>query len=101
MTSKKEIKKLQDYANIMRRDVLQMTTSVGSGHPSSCLSCAEIMSVLFFNEMRYDIKNSDNPDNDEFVLSKGHAAPILYSCLKRASCIKEKLNSYRKVSSHL
>ena len=81
MASEKE---LQDIANILRRDVLEMTTLAGSGHLSSCLSCAEIMSVLFFNEMSYDVKNVDNSDNDEFILSKGHAAHILYSTLYRA-----------------
>lgn len=96
-----KIKELQDIANLLRRDVLQMTTEAGSGHPSSCLSCAEIISVLFFNEMRYDVKNPKNPDNDEFILSKGHAAPILYSALKRAGALKEPLSGYRKLHSHL
>ena len=95
------IKDLQDMANILRRDVLKMTTSAGSGHPTSCLSAAEIMSVLFFNEMTYDIKNAFNPDNDEFILSKGHAAPILYSSLYRAGCIKNNLMDLRKISSPL
>ena len=75
------IKQLQDIANILRRDSIEMTTQAGSGHPTSCMSCAEIMSTLFFSEMSYDIKNPNNPDNDEFILSKGHAAPILYSVL--------------------
>lgn len=94
-------KQLQDIANILRRDSLKMTTAAGSGHPTSCSSCAEIMSVLFFNEMKYDTKNPNNPDNDEFILSKGHAAPILYSCLFRAGCIKENLNDLRKLNSPL
>jgi len=91
----------KDLANSLRRDVLSMTTAAGSGHPTSCLSCAEIVSVLFFHEMKYDIKNSMNPDNDEFILSKGHAAPILYSALSRANCIKSNLNSLRKLKSPL
>lgn len=95
------IKELQDLANIMRRDVLQMTTAAESGHPTSCLSAAEIMSVLFFNEMSYDKTNALNPDNDEFILSKGHAAPILYSALSRAGCIKEDLMKLRKITSPL
>jgi transketolase len=98
MTSEKQ---LIDLANAMRRDVLEMTTAAGSGHPSSCLSCAEIMSSLFFHEMRYDIKNSENPDNDEFILSKGHAAPILYSALHKAGCIKTDLMKLRKLKSPL
>lgn len=90
---------LQDLANIMRADALKMTTEAGSGHPTSCLSCAEIMSVLFFNEMKYDVRNPFNPDNDEFVLSKGHAAPILYSALFRAGCVKKDLMTLRKFGS--
>ena len=94
-------KTLQDMANILRRDVLKMTTAAGSGHPTSCLSCAEIMSVLFFNEMSYNPKSPFNPDNDEFILSKGHAAPILYSSLYRAGCIKTDLMKLRKLNSPL
>ncbi len=90
---------LKDIANILRRDVLKMTTNAGSGHPTTCLSCAEIMSVLFFDEMKYDTKNSFNEDNDEFILSKGHAAPILYASLYRAGCVNRNLNSLRKFGS--
>jgi len=92
---------LRDIASVLRRDVLKMTTEAGSGHPSSCMSCAEIMSVLFFDEMKYDVKDANNPDNNEFILSKGHAAPILYSSLKRAGCIKNSLDSLRKLKSPL
>ena len=94
-------KNLQDLANVLRRDSLKMTTSAGSGHPTSCLSCAEIMSVLFFNEMSYDPKNPFNPDNDEFILSKGHAAPILYSSLYHVGSIKNDLMNLRKLKSPL
>ena len=78
-----------------------MTTEAGSGHPTTCLSCAEIMAALFFHEMRFDPKNFENPDNDEFILSKGHAAPILYPCLVRAGCVKADLLSLRKFGSIL
>lgn len=92
-------KQLQDLANAMRRDVLKMTSAAGSGHPTSCLSTAELMSVLFFHEMKYDVGNPSNPDNDEFILSKGHAAPILYSALSRAGAIKGDLMKLRKLKS--
>ena len=59
------------------------------------------MSVLFFNEMKYDIKSPRYENNDEFILSKGHAAPILYSALFRAGCIHYDLKSLRKLTSHL
>ncbi len=94
-------KMLQDMANVLRRNVLNMTTAAGSGHPTSCMSCAEIMSVLFFDEMSYDIKNPFNPDNDEFIMSKGHAAPILYASLYHAGCMKTNLLSLRKLKSPL
>jgi transketolase len=96
-----EKEKLKAIADVMRRDVMKMTNRAGSGHPSSCLSCAEIMSVLFFDEMKYDVKKFDNPDNDEFILSKGHAAPILYSALSHAKCIKDELMKLRKLKSNL
>ena len=94
-------KKLQIIANIMRADSIKMTTAAKSGHPSSCMSCAEIMSALFFKHMNYNTKDSKDPDNDEFILSKGHAAPILYSALQHAGCINEDLLSLRKLSSPL
>ncbi len=99
---KSDIKtQLEEVAEILRRDVLEMTSEAGSGHMSSALSCAEIMSTLFFNEMLYDPKNPENDENDEFILSKGHAAPILYSALYRAGCINQDLMNLRKLSSPL
>ena len=94
-------KQLSDIANVLRRDVAIMTTNAGSGHLTSCFSCAEIISCLFFNEMAWDTKDSKNPNNDEFILSKGHAAPILYSALYRSGAIKHNLNNLRKLNSPL
>ena len=70
---------LQDVATQLRIDSVASTSRAGSGHPTTCLSAADIMAVLFFWEMRFDPKNPQNPDNDRFVLSKGHAAPLLYA----------------------
>ena len=95
------IKQLQDIANIIRRDCAEMTTRAGSGHLSTCLSSVELMGVLFFDEMKYDTSNAFHKNNDEFILSKGHAAPALYSCLKRAGCINNDLMSLREVDSDL
>lgn len=92
---------LGEIATLLRRDVLEATTHAGSGHPSSCLSAADIVSTLFFSEMKYTPSDGRNPDNDEFILSKGHAAPLLYAALKRAGCIKESLNGLRKLDSDL
>ena len=63
---------------------VRSTSEAGSGHPTTCLSAADIVAVLFFGEMRYDPKDPHNPDNDRFVLSKGHAAPILYAAWAEA-----------------
>jgi transketolase len=93
-------KDLQDIANLLRIDSLNMTTSAGSGHPTSCLSCAEIMSVIYFNEMKY-FQEAHNIANDEFILSKGHAAPILYASLNRAGLLKESLSNFRKLKGNL
>lgn len=80
-------------ADKLRADCLIATAAAGSGHPTSCLSCAEIMSCLFFSELKED---------DEFILSKGHAAPILYSCLAEAGLISRKeLENLRKITSPL
>jgi len=95
------LKELQGIANILRRDVIDSTTKAGSGHPTTCMSAAEIMSVLFFSEMSYDHKNAFHPDNDEFILSKGHAAPILYSTLYRAGCIQHNPITLREIKSPL
>lgn len=75
---------LEAKANQLRIDSIEATTQAGSGHPTSCASAAEIMSALFFSVMRYDPKNPADPRNDVFILSKGHAAPILYAAWAEA-----------------
>lgn len=101
MGSSHEEAPLKDIANLLRRDSLMMTTASGSGHPTTCLSCAEMISALFFHEMRYDVKDPFNPDNDEFILSKGHASPVYYAALSRAGCINHDLMKLRQLSSPL
>ena len=81
-----------------------MTNASNSGHPTSCASIAEIMSVLFFDEsgMHYDAENPSNFNADRFVLSKGHAAPILYAAWAEAGYIKkEDLLNLRTFDSDL
>jgi len=70
---------LHNIATQLRIDSIRATTAAGSGHPTSCMSAAEIMACLFFSVMNLDPKDPVNPANDKFVLSKGHAAPVLYS----------------------
>ncbi len=78
---------LKNMAHQLRIHSIQMTSAAGSGHPTSCMSAAEIMSVLFFHQMRYDPKRLNSLQNDGFVLSKGHAAPILYAAYAEAGSI--------------
>lgn len=82
--------KLQAIANQLRIDSIRATQAASSGHPTSCLSAADIVSVLFFDVMRYDPKNPKNPNNDRFILSKGHAAPLLYAAWAEAGIIERK-----------
>ncbi|WP_205509833.1 transketolase [Longitalea arenae] len=70
---------LQEKANLLRKWCLVSTTAAGSGHPTSCLSAADLSTVLFEKYFTYDISNPLNIYNDRFVLSKGHAAPLLYA----------------------
>ena len=79
--------RLQYQAEMLRIHSLNMTTAAASGHPTTCLSAAEIMSVLFCDEMRYDPQRPASLDNDEFVLSKGHGAPVLYAAYAEAGTI--------------
>jgi len=93
---------LEQTAYRMREWSLKMTTKAGSGHATSALSAADIMAVLFFYAMRYDPDNFNNPNNDRFILSKGHAAPILYAVWKEVGKLTEEdLLSYRSFGSVL
>jgi transketolase len=93
---------IHNVATQLRIDSVRSTSEAGSGHPTSCLSAAEIVAVLFFGEMRYDPKDPRNPDNDRFVLSKGHAAPILYAAWAEAGLFpREELLKLRRFESDL
>jgi len=79
-----------------------MVTAAGSGHPGGSLSSAEILAAVFFYKLRHDPKNPGWPDRDRFVLSKGHAAPILYAALAESGYFPAgDLDSLRKLASHL
>lgn len=96
------IQALKAKANVLRIHSIRSTTAAGSGHPTTCLSAAEIMSVLFFHEMKWDPQNAQNPYNDHFVLSKGHAAPILYAAWAEAGVFPvERLLTLREIDSDL
>src|SRR5438309_40095 len=70
---------LSGIANQLRIHSIAATTQAGSGHPSSCCSAADLVGALFFGHMRFDPKNPRYYNNDRFILSKGHAAPLLYA----------------------
>src|ERR671924_1458975 len=94
------IDSLKEKGRRLRISSLKATTEAGSGHPSSCLSAADLMSVIFFNEMRFDPKDPRNPGNDRFVLSKGHAAPLLWAAYAEAGIISERdVLSLRRLDS--
>jgi transketolase len=77
------INELKQVANQIRQDVVVMVHAAKSGHPGGSLSAADIMAQLYFNEMKIDPENPNMVDRDRFVLSKGHAAPVVYSALAR------------------
>lgn len=98
----KLLQTLRDIANKLRIHSIESTNASNSGHPTSCASAAEVMSVLFFHTMRYTIDDPRSPSNDRFVLSKGHAAPVLYAAWAEAGLFPaEDLLNLRKLSSDL
>src|SRR3984957_9146320 len=78
------LEQLREKARILRIHSMRMTTAAGSGHPTSCLSCAELMAATFFHAMKFDPAHPNAVEGDRFVLSKGHAAPLLYAALAEA-----------------
>lgn len=102
MVDKEKIEKLKEIALRMRKDILEMTTISQSGHPTSSMSCIDILVALYFSEMKYDPKKPDWPDRDRFILSKGHASPSIYVCLAEAGYFgKEELKHFREIDSLL
>ncbi len=99
-SKEKQIQVLRAAANRIRRHSLEITDEAGSGHPTSSLSCAEILSVLFFAQMKLDRESPRNRHNDRFVLSKGHAAPALWSVYYEGGLIdRSALHSLREIDS--
>jgi transketolase len=93
---------LMNIATRLRIESVRATTEAGSGHPSTCCSAADLVAALFFAEMRYDPADPQHPDNDRFVLSKGHAAPILYAVWAETGFLaRGDLASLRRLESDL
>lgn len=86
----------------LRRWSIIETTMAGSGHPTTCLSAADIVAVLFFHTMQYDPRNPHDPNNDRFILSKGHASALLYAAWHEAGVLSaDDLFLYRQINSVL
>jgi transketolase len=93
---------LKNLATQLRIDSVRSTSAAGSGHPTTCLSAADIMSALFFAEMRFDPHDPHHPEADRFVLSKGHAAPILYAAWAATGAFgRDEVLNLRKITSDL
>ena len=93
---------LKNIATRLRIDSLRSTSQTGTGHPTSCCSMADLTAALFFAEMRFDPKDPRNTENDRFVLSKGHAAPILYAAWAEAGLFdRSDLLKLRSIGSDL
>jgi len=94
---------LEAKAKVIRKDIITSTTTAGSGHPTSSLSGVEVATALYFGGfLRHDPKNPHDPKRDRFILSKGHAAPLLYAVLAEAGYFpREQLQTLRKLGSPL
>ncbi|MDR3075041.1 MAG: transketolase [Candidatus Methanoplasma sp.] len=96
------IEELEKKANLLRLDVIEATSEARSGHPGGSLSSADLMAALYFRVIRHDPANPQWEDRDRFILSKGHAAPILYSALAESGYFpREDLMTLRKIGSNL
>ena len=97
-----DITALEKIAVQVRKGIIEEVYSAKSGHPGGSLSCVDILTVLYFNQMNIDEKKPDDQNRDRLVLSKGHAAPALYSVLAEKGYFdKELLKTFRKIGSNL
>lgn len=99
---KPSIEQLRETATTIRKDIVEMVYLAASGHPGGSLSAADILTTLYFHTMDINPEDKKNPERDLFVLSKGHAAPVLYSALARRGYFDpELLKSLRKMGAML
>jgi transketolase len=97
-----EVVRLREIAARLRIDIIEMLAAAGSGHPGGSLSAIDIITCLFFSQMRHDPKHPDWPQRDRFVLSKGHAVPALYAVLAEAGYFpRQELMTLRRLNSRL
>ena len=96
------LEKIRDKARLLRIHSLRATSAAGSGHPTSCLSAAELVAATFFHAMKFDPADPNSLSSDRFVLSKGHAAPVLYAALAEAGVFPvSRLLTLRQFGSEL
>jgi transketolase len=96
------IQQWHEVAQQLRIDSIRATTEAGSGHPTSSMSAADLAAVLLSGHLRYDFNAPEHPNNDHLILSKGHAAPLLYAVFKAAGAVSDaELLSLRKLNSPL
>src|ERR1044072_5111468 len=96
----KSIEELRDISKRVRRDIVTLITAAKSGHPGGSLSAVEILVELYFNHMRIDPHNPTWADRDRFILSKGHAAPVLYAVMAETGYTPvDQLKTLRKLGS--
>jgi transketolase len=97
-----DYQQLKEHATNIRKNIIKMLCEAKSGHPGGSLSATDIVTTLFFNFLNYNVDNFQDPNRDRFVLSKGHAAPVLYAALAEKGFIKEEeLMTLRKLGSRL
>ncbi len=100
--SEQKLKFLEQTANQLRQDVIEMLTEAGTGHPAGALGMADIFSAFYFHILNHDSKNPDWPDRDRLILSNGHICPIQYAALARSDYFPvEELKTLRKIGSRL
>ena len=97
-----KVKELEKIANEIRIDIIETVYRAQSGHPGGSLSCTDILTVLFFNQMNISLENPKDKLRDRFILSKGHCSPALYSTLAKKGFFSEKeLYTFRNINSNM
>lgn len=100
--NKEDLLLLEEKANNIRKHIVEMVAEASSGHPGGSLSAADILSVLYFKEMNFGPDNYQDPERDRFILSKGHASPVLYGALAEKGLFPiDELKTFRKINSRL
>lgn len=97
-----DLENLREHATNIRKNIVKMVTAAGSGHPGGSLSSVEILTAIYFTQMDINADNLESNERDRFVLSKGHASPLLYAVLSEKGFIPEdELMTFRQIDSRL